>query len=157
VNANGDVIVENVDGTQHRVLVPTTTPSGSVPRISVLAVIADCVLVSDFSGFPAHVHLVSLADGSSIDVADASVPSSPFGPTRFLGASPYSTDAAELLFQSTTGLIAVTLATGAVRSIATFDPSVTAGGAAFLDPDHVVWVRVEDHSLGDEGMFGLSV
>lgn len=151
----GNLTLEAVDGSQHRVLVPS--PNGRQPLLVVLDVTPDRVLVLDESAFPSHLKIVSTSDGTSIDVADATTMGTPFGPSRFLGASPYSPDGSELLLQSTKGVIAVNVATGATRVVATFSSGESAGGAGFVDADRVAWVAVEDHSQGDIGMFSLSL
>jgi len=157
VDAVGDVDLDDLTGTQHRVLVPTTTPAGMQPQIIIQGATPERVLVWDIRALPSQFDLVSVADGASIVVADVHPMGTPFGAVRFVGASSTSADGSELLLQSTTGLVAVTLATGATRVISTFESRVTAGGAAFVDADRVLWVAVEDHSVGDEGSFMLSL
>lgn len=69
----------------------------------------------------------------------------------------FSPDGSELVMQSATGLVAVATATGTTRMLAPFADRISSGGAAFLDASHVLWVRVEDTSVGDVGAFNLTL
>jgi hypothetical protein len=158
-DAQGNVDLENLDGTDHRILSPSIAPTSPFPKEAMIGFTPDqrAVLVQDTSVTPSAIHVISTVDGSAIDVADAAVGGTPFGAPRFAGASPFSSDGSEVLLQSTTALVAVTLATSATRTIEAFGPQQSSAGAVFLDDQHVLWVRVDDHSSGDVGSFAESV
>ena len=155
VNGRGDVVIETVDGRDQRVLLPAEGPR---VQFSIAGFTPDqrAILVWDFDSSPG-VRIVSVADGSSVVIDEVRFMGTPFGTPRFLGASVYSADQTELLLQSWEGIVAVTLATGAKRVVATFGDRVSAGAAGFLDEGRVIWVRVEDHSVSDIGSFALSL
>lgn len=158
VNARGDLIIENVDGSDARVLVPSPDPTAMSPAQSAMTFTPDqqAVVVADYRGAPG-LHIVRVSDGQSIDVPGVSAGGTPFGPVVFRGASRFSPDGSELVMQSTTGLVAVATATGATRMLAPFADRISSGGAVFLDAGHVLWVRVEDTSIGDMGGFKLTL
>ena len=157
VDLGNNVIVESADGTNSRVLVPAAAGT-TRQTLDVGWLTPASVLVFDSTTYPTALHVGALADGTSVDVPDAFGMGTPFGGPRFLGASQqWSADGSELLLQSTTELDAVSVATGAKRTIAAFADRQSAGGAAFLDDQHVLWVRVDDMSDGDIGMFALSL
>ena len=113
------------------------------------------VLMEDTSEYPPKTRIVSLADGTSIDVDDAW-----FGGTPFVavgGGSVFSPDGSEAVMTSRNGLIVVTLATGATRMLAAYPDRISSGGAVFLDDGRVAWLRYEDKSVGDLGDFALSI
>lgn len=159
VNAGGDVIVERMDGGDRRVLVPSREPMAMYPLVSVAAFTPDqrSVVIIDYRMYPSRLEVVALADGATVQIEDAWFGGTPFGAPVFRGASPFSPDGSELVLQSTRGLFAVTLATGAKRDLAVFADRVSSGGAVFLDAERVLWVRVEDHSVSDIGRFTLSL
>lgn len=161
VDAQGNIVLENLDGTNHRILSPSIAPTSRYPMESMIGFTPDqhAVLVADTSTSPVSLHIISIADGSSIDVADASMGGTPFGSPgpRVIGASPFSSDGSEVLMQSTTALIAVSLATGAKRTISTFVPMEASGGAVFLDDQRVLWMRLDDHSTGDAGQIAVTM
>jgi hypothetical protein len=114
-------------------------------------------MVADASTFPSTLHIIALADGTAVDVPDAFLGGTPLAVPTFIGASMFSSDGSEVLLESTMGLVAITLATGATRTIASFGAKQSSGGAVFLDDQHVVWLRVDDYSIGDIGSFSLSL
>lgn len=150
--AQGNVVVENIDGSGRRALAMyrDIAVAGFTPDQSKL-------IVTDFSTSPTRMHLVSLADATSIDLDGVWFDASPFGPTTILGASDSSPDGTEILARTTTDLVALSFSTGMTRVIAPLPDKITYSGAAFLDADHVLWVRSEDLSMGDIGIFKLSV
>ncbi|HEY1816979.1 MAG TPA: hypothetical protein VGG74_31740 [Kofleriaceae bacterium] len=159
IDGSGDVVLENLDGTDVRVLVPSSDPTETVPHIDVAGFTPDqrALLVLDHSTYPNALEIVALADGTTTAVSNAFFGGPPVGSIRYLGASGYSADGSELLMQSTTSLIAVNVGTGAVRPIAAFSDGQSSAGAVFLDDQQVLWVRVDDMSVGDEGAYQLSV
>lgn len=159
VDARGDLVVEGIDGGNHRVLVPSTDPTAMYHLRTVLSYTPDdrAVLLWDYEAAPATLRIVTIADGASVDVDDVRPASAPDGPKTFYGASPFSPDGSEIVLQSSTALIAVNLATGAKRVLASFADRTASGGAVFLDAAHVLWVRLDDHSVGDIGMVAFSL
>jgi hypothetical protein len=152
VNARGDLILENIDGSDARVLVSSPDPTGMSPGQSAMTFTPDqqAVVVMDYRSAPG-LHIVRVSDGQSIDVPGVSAGGTSFGSPVFRGASMFSPDGGELVMQSTTGLVAVATATGTTRMLAPFPDRISSGGAVFLDASHVLWVRVEDTSVGDMG------
>lgn len=159
VNARGDLIVERIDGSDRRVLVPSPDPSAINPSMNVGGFTPDmrALLISDYVAYPNGIHIVTIADGVSINVDDVWFSGTPLGAPTFRGASMFSPDHSEILMQSSTGLVAVAIASGAKRMIAPFPARISSGGAVFLDAEHVLWVRVEDRSVGDLGAFRESL
>ena len=159
VNAEGDVIVENMDGTAQRVLVPSKDPTAMYPSWMVTAFTPDQegLVLFDFGVHPNQLDIVALADGAMVTVDNTSLGYGPIANPVFRGASPFSPDGTELVAQTSGSLIAITLATGATRQLATLDTRVTSGGAVFVDAEHVLWVRVENHSVSDIGLYTMSV
>ncbi|HEX5059601.1 MAG TPA: hypothetical protein VFV99_09590 [Kofleriaceae bacterium] len=159
VDARGDAVIEDIDGANRRVVVPSTDPTALYHFRGVTGFTPDdrAILISDYEMYPAKLRIVALADGSSIDVDDALDGSSPFGPTLFYGASRFSPDGSEIVLQSTTGLVAIDLGTGTKRVLAPFAPRTSSAGAVFLDAEHVLWVQVENHSVSDIGKYTASL
>lgn len=158
VSTKGDLVIEHVDGSQSRVLIPSANPDAAVPTIAVDGFTPDdrALLVSD-SNLPG-LRIVAVANGSSVAVPGVySGGYSPLGPVQFYGASAFSPDGSEVLADSASALVALSLADGTQRTIAPFQPRFSSAGAVFLDPDHVLWVRSEDRSQGDLGAFVLSL
>ncbi len=157
VDQSGDLVLEHRSGSDHRILWSSPVPTSPAVYLAGLSADQEVALVADSGAFPPRLHIVSISDGSSIIVEDAFLLRTPFGTPTFLGASSFAADHSELLLQSTTSLIAVTLATGARRTISMFGDRVSGGGAAFLPDGRVLWVRVDDQSDGDIGRFSLSL
>jgi hypothetical protein len=159
VDARGDLIVEGLDGSVRRVLVASTDPTAMYHFRNVLSYTPDdrAVLLWDYETYPAKLRVVSITDGASIDVDDVMPASSPRGPTTFYGASVFSPDGSEIVMQSRTQLVAISLLTGSKRTLAEFADRVSSGGAVFLDATHVLWVRIDDHSVGDIGKYTSSL
>jgi len=158
VNAHGDLIIENVDGSDARVLVPSPDPTATSPGEAALTFTPDqqAVVVADYRTTPS-LHIVRVSDGQNIDVPGVAAGGTPFGAPVFRGASMFSPDGSEFVVQSAMGLVAVATATGATRMLAAFPDRISSGGAVFLDAGHVLWVRVQDTSIGDMGGFNLTL
>ena len=159
IAGNGDLIVEDLAGISPRVLVPSPDPTRVVPGERTAGFTPDgrAVLVAAFAAVPNTLHVVQLASAASVDVVGVSSLGTSFGMPVFQGASAFSPDSSELLMQTSTALVAVTLATGAQRTIAAYPAHVRSGGAVFLDATHVLWVADDDESDGDIGRFYLSL
>ena len=159
VDTRGDVIVEAIDGTDHRVVLASSDPSATNHLLGVMSFTPDqsAVLVYDYSSIPKKLRIVSLTNGATVDITGVGPPSGPFGATTFYGASWFSPDGTEMLLQSSAGLVAINLATGAQRVLVAFADRISSGGAVFLDATHVLWVRLEDRSVGDLGSYSGSL
>jgi hypothetical protein len=159
VDARGDLVVEGIDGSNHRVLVPSTDPTAMFHLRNVLGYTPDdhAVLLWDYESSPATLHIVAIADGSSVRVDDVMPAESANGPQAIYGASRFSPDGSEIVLQSSNALVAVNLVTGATRVLAAFADRVSSGGAVFLDATHVLWVRIDNLSVGDIGQYATSL
>lgn len=159
VDARGDLVVEALDGGEHRALVPSPDPTAMYPTRGVLSFTPDqrAVLVTDYAMYPPKVLIVALSNGASIAVDDAWAGASPIGEPTFYGAAYFSPDGSEIVLQSTAGLVAVDLATGAKRMLVPFADRVSSGGAVFIDAAHVLWVRLENHTVDDIGRYAVSL
>jgi hypothetical protein len=159
VDARGDLVVEGLDGSARRVLVPSPDPTALYPSRLVLSYTPDdhAILLWDYDAFPARLHIVTVADGTTIEVEDASPADSRNGPQTFYGASRFSPDGSEIVLQSTSALVAVNVRNGTKRVLAQFENRVSSGGAVFLDASHVLWVRIDNHSVSDIGRYSSSL
>jgi hypothetical protein len=129
----GDLVVENADGSGHRVLVPGFT---YLP----LVVFAPDQQHVIFTG-PAGTQMVALADATITTVG----PGGPCGtPTGMPPVSPFSPDGSELLVANQGALAAIDLSTGATRQFAQVGSTIALCPAAFVDSDHVVYTHTID-------------
>jgi hypothetical protein len=160
VNPRGDVILENIDGTNSHILVPTIDANAVNPRsyAGLFTPGQQSLIVTDRLDTGWITHVVSLVGAPTIYFAGLTPGGGGgvFAPT-LLGASITSPDGTEMLMTSYTALVAATLATGEMHTLVTFEPRVYSAGAVFLDADHVLWVRAEDRSVSDVGDVHLSV
>jgi hypothetical protein len=127
----GDVVVENADGSDQRVVAASVfesqlefSPDGQV----VVAVAQH----PDAFRVVAH----SLSDGTTTDLGPGTLPNA------IAGGSSFSPDHSEVLAVLGGELVAVTTA-GVSRHFATIDSSTTVAQAAFIDADHVIYRRME--------------
>lgn len=158
VTPTGDVVVENLDGTDSRIVYPSANPTAMFPYRGVLLTPDKRrAIISDYADYPAKLIIVSLADGSAITVDSSSFGGAICGPEHFLGASMFSADSSQVVISSNGNLAILDLATGNQRPIAAFPPRMSNAGAAFLDDGRVLWARYEDKSVGDAGSYELTL
>lgn len=129
----GDVVVESADGSGQRVLEPSVvevqlhfTPDGQ-------HVVADAELLD-----AVHVVVHAVRDGATMDLG----PGSLFGAID--GGSLFSPDRSEVLAVLGDELVAVNVTTGAKRHFAAVGSDVIIEQAAFVDADHVIYLREQD-------------
>ncbi|MBA3460344.1 MAG: hypothetical protein H0T46_10315 [Deltaproteobacteria bacterium] len=144
----GDLVVENADGSNRRVL-----------RADVDAMVIDFLpdgqlLVQDHpTDFTYAIQRIDLASGSTTDLGPGGVNGLA---TPWYQVS-YSPDRSEVLTGSNHELLALNIATGARRSLAQVPADGTIGSAAFIDRDRVVFTVHRDMSVSDIGMFRESI
>jgi hypothetical protein len=155
---NGDLFIERLDGTDRQLIDPSPDPTQMYPGRYPLAIAANgaAVVLEDANQFPTKTRIV-WRSGPAIDVPDTFGCTTAWGADSFIGASPISADGSELLVQTSTALVALSIQSGATRTLAAFDDNASCGGAGFLGDGRVAWVRVEDHSQSDVGLHLLSL
>ena len=136
----GDVVVENADGSDHRVLMPSVTDGG----VYLFTPDQQHVLTPSASGLLE----IALAEGSVTNLGSgAFVAPLPLDPL-----SNVSPDGTELLLFADKQYLGLNVATGERRYIADAPPDC--GAAAFADADHIVCAAHQDTTMpgSDVGM-----
>ena len=135
----GDVVAENADGTNQRVLQASTIDTTFAFAPDGLHVAAT---MEDPAGF--HVVVLGVADGTVTDLGTGSMPSA------IRGGSIFSPDGTEVLTVLGSELVAIDPVTGARRHFADVTADVSVAEAAFIERDRVIYHRSQSSSLGGD-------
>lgn len=134
--ARGDVVVENADGSDARVLRADVIERGFAFTPDGLRVVATA---DDPAGTRVVIH--TLADGTTTDLGAGNVP------RAIRGGSIFSPDGSEVLAVLGGELVAVALTTGARRPFVNVTSEMRIGQAAFIDAGRVIYGRLDSRML----------